>query len=214
VTFKKIPFALALLAVSAAAQTISFAPLSISSTSTSGASFVYSGVLTQAATLNLNVSGVPCLQNGAYCTNAAGVVLVAGTSGVGAASTFTGTFFGTTQTWTFGSLAIGISGVGAAEVFAANAANGLGSGTPPAALTLAPKSLASLGFGNFSVTNPTITFFLVDSLYTDNSGSFSVSAVGVPATPAPSTLLLSIAGLAALSFFVLANRRRRLSEAD
>jgi len=199
---------IAILAGGAAAQTISLpGQLTISSLTQAGTSFTYTGTLTSAATLSLTASGVPCLQDGAYCVNAAGVVLVAGTTAVGATSTFSGTFLGTTQNWNFGALAIGISGVGAAQVFPANAANGLGSGAPPSVLTLATTSLASLGFGTFSATNPTITFFLVDTLYTDNIGSFVVGPVGVSATPIPSTLLLSIAGLAAVSLLLLAKRR-------
>ncbi len=196
-----------MLAAGATGQTISFSPLTVGSTSASGTSFTYSGVLTQAATLNLTVSGVPCLQDGAYCANGAGVVVVAGTTGVGGVSTFSGTFFGSTRTWNFGSLAIAISGVGAAEVFTPSASTGLGSGSPPTSVTLTGTTLASLGFGTFSVTNPTITFFLADNLYTDNSGSFAVSPVGVSTTPLPSTLLLSIAGLSALTIFVFARRR-------
>lgn len=207
-TLRNASIAMGLLAVSAMAQTISFSPLTVSSTSATGTSFTYSGVLTQAATIGVSTSGLPCLQNGAYCVNGAGVVVTAGTTGVGGVSTFSGTFFGSTRTWTYGSLAIGISGVGAAEVFPVNASTGLGSGSPPTAVTLTPATLASLGFGTFSVTNPTITFFLADSLYTDNSGSFTVSpAGGVSATPVPSTLLLSLAGLAALSLFLLVRRR-------
>src|ERR1700722_9087920 len=130
-------------------------------TSTTGTSFTYSGTLTQDDTLALMVTGSPsdpCLQSGPqYCTNAAGVLTTAGNgAGVGGTTTFSGTFNGTTGTWNYGSLLLeisGVSGPGTVQLFAANAANGFGSATPPSDLTLASTSLSALGFGNFSVVN-------------------------------------------------------------
>ncbi len=184
-------------------------------TSTTGTSFTYSGTLTQADTLAITVSGSPsdpCLQNGPtqYCTNAAGVLTVAGNgAGVGGTTTFSGTFNGTTGTWNYGSLLLeisGVSGPGTVQLFAANAANGLGSATPPADLTLATTSLAALGFGNFSVVNPTITFILADSLYTDNANNFVLTPVA-SGVPEPSSVFLIGSGLAGLAWFGRRARR-------
>lgn len=184
-------------------------------TSTTGTSFTYSGTLTQADTLALTVSGSPsdpCLQSGPtrYCVNAAGVLTVAGSgAGVGGTTTFTGTFNGTTGTWNYGALLLeisGVSGPGAVQLFAANAANGLGSGAPPADLTLASTSLSALGFGNFSVVNPTITFILADSLYSDNAYNFVLTPVS-SGVPEPSSVFLIGSGLAGLAWFGRRARR-------
>src|SRR5437868_7166776 len=70
--------------------------------STTGVSFTFTGTLSQADTLSFTESGNPCLQSPpSYCVNGAGVVTTAGTSPVGAATTFVGTFNGTTATWDF-----------------------------------------------------------------------------------------------------------------
>ena len=170
-----------------------------------GFSFLYTGTLTGADTIAFTQIGGtannPCLQGGpassAYCTNGGGVVTVAGTTGVGGTSTFSGTFNGTAGTWNFGSLIMEISGEGAVQVFAASVANGLGSGAPPPGLTLGPTSLSALGFGSFtSAANPTITFLVADNLYPDNSQQFVLTQ-----TPEPSSILLLGAALAGLAVF-------------
>lgn len=166
--------------------------LTVPGTSSTGASFVFSGTLTQKDTITFVQTGNPCLQttNG-YCTNGAGVLTVAATVGptpVGGSSTFSGPVgVIPAGTWTFGSLLMTISGVGTVQVFPTNAANGLGSSSPPASLTLSGTTLAGLGFPNFSVTNPTITFIVADTFFGDNGGQFVLTQapVGVPATPVP-----------------------------
>lgn len=176
--------------------------ITVSAASTTGSSFTYNGTLTQAATINLTAAGAACEQSGGtYCTNASGVLTVAGSSAVGQTTTFTGSIGGFSGTFNYGSLIMTISGVGSKQLFAANATDGLGSGAPPSTLTLPATSLSALGFGNFSVTNPTITFTVADTLYTDNSGSFSVtSGNAAPSpTPAPGTIVLVIIGLAGLT---------------
>jgi hypothetical protein len=157
----------------------------VSSLTSAGISFTFTGTLTQNDFIDLVESGNPCLQSGPkYCVNGAGVVTTAGTSPVGAETSFLGTFNGITNTWTFGSLLIEISGVGTEQIFLPTSANGLGSSTPPLSLA-SSSSLSSLGFGAFSVSNPTITFALADTLYSDNSGSFVLDQA-----PEPATLLL------------------------
>lgn len=173
--------------------------LNVAATSSTGSSFTYSGTLTQAATIAVTVGGAACEQSGGvYCTNASGVLTVAGTSPVGATTSFTGPVGGFSGTWNYGSLIMTISGVGSVQLFAANASHGLGSSSPPGSLSLASTSLSALGFSNFSVASPTITFTNADSLYTDNSGGFIVTQTGLPGTPAPATLTLVVLGLAVL----------------
>src|ERR1700722_1924863 len=123
---------LLLLGASAFAQSIVLpSTVTVNAISSTGASFTYSGTLTQAASVSLNASGTACEQgSGTYCTNASGVVVIPGSSPAGAATSFSGTFGGTLGTWNYGSLIMIISGVGAVQVFPANAANGLGSGSP------------------------------------------------------------------------------------
>jgi hypothetical protein len=163
----------------------------------SGASFSFSGTLSQNDTIDLTLSGTGCLQSGGtYCTNAAGVVVVAGTTGVGGTSSFTGPIGGFTHTYNFGSVIMLIAGVGAVQLFQANAANGLGSGSPPTSLTLATTSLSALGFGSFSVTNPTISFIIADTFYPDNSGTLTLTqTASPPSVPAPPTLELMVIAL-------------------
>jgi hypothetical protein len=180
--------------------------LTVSSLTGAGVSFTYTGTLTQNDTLALTQTGDPCLQSPpSYCTNGAGVVTVAGSSPVGAATTFSGTFGGTTATWDFGSLLLEISGAGTVQIFPADAANGLGSSTPPLSLTLPSTSLSSLGFSAFSQVNPTITFVLADNLYTDNSGQFTLTQAPATQTPEPAT-----AGLVGILICALGWFRRRL----
>jgi hypothetical protein len=165
------------------ANLIPIGPTTVDALSTTGVSFSYVGTLTQNDTLELTVTGDACLQPGpAYCVNAAGVVTVAGTAAVGAATTFSGPFGGTTGTWDFGALLMEISGTSTVQIFPADAADGLGSGSPPSSLTLPLTTLSALGFPAFDEVNPTITFILADNLYTDNSGHFNLSQVPEPTT--------------------------------
>lgn len=179
--------------------------LTVPSLSATGVSFTYTGTLTQNDTLALTQTGNPCLQSPpSYCVNGAGVVTVAGSSPVGGASTFTGTFGGTTASWDFGSLLLEISGTGTVQIFPADAANGLGSSTPPLGLALPSTTLSSLGYSAFSQVNPTITFLLADNLYTDNSGQFSLTQAPATQSPEPAT-----AGLVGILVCALGWVRRR-----
>jgi hypothetical protein len=176
--------------------------------STTGTSFVYSGTLTQADTIAFTQTGNPCLQSAgtAYCTNGAGVLTVAGSSPVGAATTFAGPAgIIPAGTWTYGALLMQISGVGTVQIWPADAAHGLGSPTPPAGFTLPPTTLAALGFPTFSQVNPTITFVVADTIFADNGGQFTLAqplSTPVPTLGAWSVtglvLLLAVLGVAAL----------------
>jgi hypothetical protein len=177
--------------------------LVIAGTNGTGASFVYNGTLTPNDTISFTQTGSPCLQaGGAYCTNGAGVVTRAGSSGVGAATSFSATYNNSFGVWNYGAVLMTITGLGAQQVFQANAANGLGSSTPPTTLTLPPTTLGALGFTDFSsVVNPTITFVFADDLYSDNTGSITLTqgSSPPPGTPAPSTWILIVCGLIAVS---------------
>jgi len=189
--------------------------LTIPGTSTAGASFVYSGTLTQADTITLVQSGNPCLQGGGtYCTNGAGVLTVAGSSPVGGSSAFAGPAgIIPAGTWTYGALLMQVSGVGTVQLFPTNAGNGLGSATPPASLTLPATSLAALGFPAFSVANPTITFIVADTGFTDNSGQFVLTQAAPPPPPVaadiPTLGEWALLGLMALLGIVGARHLRR-----
>lgn len=186
--------------------------LTIPGINSSGVSFTYAGTLTQNDTLAFTQTGNPCLQTvTAYCTNGAGVVTVAGTTVVGGSSTFVGPFGSIPAgTWTYGSLLMTISGVGTVQVFPTNSANGLGSTTPPPSLTLTPTTLAGLGFGAFSQTNPTITFIVADNGFLDNGGQFVLSQFST--APIPTLGEWGVIGLTVmlvyLGFITLRHRAR------
>ena len=178
--------------------------LVIPGTSSVGASFTYTGTLTQADTIAFSQTGNPCLQSGnTYCVNGAGVIVVAGTSPVGASTGF--------GSWTYGALLMQISGVGTVQVWPTNAANGLGSGSPPTGLTLPTTTLAALGFPAFSQANPTITFIVADTNFGDNSESFTLTQAAAPAAVAPVPTLAewSLGALALLVGLGGAARARR-----
>ncbi len=164
--------------------------LSVPSANT-GTSFTFAGTLTGSDQLGFSESGLACLQSGGtFCTNGAGVVVTPGTTGTGGSLANGGT--------TFGALLLNISGVaGTVQLFPTNSANGLGSSTPPTSLFLSLTSLSSLGFGAFSVNNPTLTFSVSDTLRTDNSGGFTLTQAVVSAVPEPVSLALLGVGLVA-----------------
>lgn len=207
--------ALAAVAAQAAPINLPGGTLTIPGASSTGASFTYSGTLTQADTLALSQSGNACLQSGStYCTNGAGVITVAGSSPVGATTTFVGPAGPLIPAGTrnYGALLMNISGVGTVQIWPANAGNGLGSATPPTSLTLAATSLSALGFPAFSQANPTITFVVADTLYTDNSGTVTLSQTPpLAVAPVPTLAEWSLAALAVLvglSGLALSRRRR------
>jgi len=64
----------------------------------------------------------------------------------------------------------------------------------------------------FSVNNPTITFFIADVDYSNNSGSVTlVQPAPPPIVPAPGTLVLVLCGM--LGSWLLVSRLRRLRRA-
>jgi len=209
----RVLLALSILAAACYGAAISFPGVTfvINGTNGSGISFTYNGTLTQNDTIAFSTSGLPCLQTGGgYCTNPAGVVVTPGGGWpAGSANNFSGSFGGFSGSYTYGAILMSIPGVGTKQVFPASAANGAGSSTPPSTLNLPATPLSALGFSTFSVTNPTITFYFADDLYSDNTGSVTLTqATGsVPATPVPASWILIVCGLVLLG--LLAPRLRK-----
>ena len=170
----------------AVAVTLPGGVLTVPGNSATGVSFTYSGTLTQSDTIALVQSGSMYLQCpfNAYYVNGAGVLITPCTTPVGSASYFAGPRgVIPVGTWTYGALLMQISSVGTVQVFPTNAANGLGSSNPPWSLTLPSTTLGALGFGTFSLVNPTITFIVADTSYPDNGGGFVLTQPFGP-TPA------------------------------
>ena len=196
---------LSLLAVMLAYAITTFAgTISIPSTTVNGTDVFSGPTLTLTSqvnptdTLTLTTSGQVFLQGAsAYGTNPAGVVTTAGTTGVGGSSANGST--------TFGALLFGNSTFGFVQVYSTNAADGLGSLTPPSSLTVAAVSFSSLGF-NTAMPSGTILQFRVSDINTgDNFGSFTVSGsintASVSGVPEPSSVAMVLVGLAALGGF-------------
>jgi len=130
----------------------------------------------------------------AFGTNAAGVVVLAGSTGVGGSLANGST--------TFGSLLIGTGGV-FHQLFATNAANGLGSSNPPTTLSITNVPLSSI-FGSGLTAGTVVELRISDINTNDNFGSFTLSqAQGVPE---PATFALLGSSFLALAFLI---RRRR-----
>jgi len=212
--FRKLIWGIALVAGTSFGANIQIpgGTLIIPGSSAVGASFTYAGTVTDTDTIAFTQTGNPCLQPAAtYCTNGAGVLTVAGSQPVGGSSSFSGpSGVIPAGTWTFGALLMSISGVGTVQVFPTNAANGAGSATPPATLTLPATTLSALGFSSFSQANPTITFIVADSNFVDNGGQFALSqASAPPPARAPAEIptlsewaLMALAVLLALGVFL------------
>ena len=186
------PLAYAILATGLTAATIPIPVTPVNGTDVfSGPTFTLTSNVSPSDLLSLTASGQVFLQTGnTYGTNAAGVVTTAGTTGVGGTGLF--------GSYNFGSLLLGNSTVGFYQLFPANAANGLGSGSPPSSLSLTNVALSSLGIPSLP-SGTVLQFRVTDGNNGDNSGAFSVSGqIVTAAVPEPSALILLGTGLVGL----------------
>lgn len=167
-----------------------------------GPTFTLTSIVQPTDLLSLTAGGQVFLQNGpAYGTNPAGVVTTAGSTGVGGTSLNGGT--------NFGALLLGNTTLGFFQLFPANAANGLGSLTPPSALTLSGVTMSSIGFSSALPSGTVLEFRISDINTSDNSGQFTVSGqIVTSAVPEPSAGLPAIGGIGLL---FLHQRRRRMT---
>ena len=155
----------------------------VPATASAGESFTVNGRVVSGDTLSITVVGPAYLESGpAYGTNAAGVVLVAGDDGpqpVGSAVSCA-----TIDTIEFdcGALIVSITSGDITyygRLFLANKKDGYGKKRPPVSLTF-KGSLKKL-FGKdsnykpFAFVNPTLTFTMSDTLYSDNTGGYTIT---------------------------------------
>lgn len=179
------------------------ATITVSSTTVNGTD-VFSGptltLTSQVAptdTLTLTAGGEVFLQGAtAFGTNPAGVLTTAGTSPVGA--------FLANGSTSFGSLLFGNSTFGFVQVYPTNAANGLGSATPPHSLTVTGVTFSSLGLNSVMPSGTVLQFRISDTNTVDNFGSFTVSGsinTAASGVPEPGSVSMVLLGLAALGGF-------------
>jgi hypothetical protein len=169
-----------------AAATLVVPDLTVLSTDTvSGPTFVVPTNYSASDFLSFTVSGIVTLQGGAtYGTNAAGVVVVPGSTGIGGSS------FNGSGLSTFGSLLLGNGSIPFVQLFPTNPANGVGSGAPPTTLVFS-ETLGSI-FGTGLSSGTVLQFRVSDTNTADNSGQFSITSSAVPE---PGTWFLAASGL-------------------
>ncbi len=201
-TLKLLSISLMVAAASASGGTILIPSTTVLGTDTFGGPTITLPVaVLPTDTLTLTASGQVFLQGpGLFGTNAAGVVTTAGTSPVGGSAPN-----GSTN---FGALLLGNATLGFFQVFSTNAANGLGSVTPPSSLTINNVPLSSSGFTSTLPAGTILQFRPSDINTSDNSGSFIVSgqintAAVTGGVPEPGTVTLFLIGAMALGGFRL-----------
>ncbi len=165
-----------------------------STSTTAGPTFTVNNDFSGSDTISLTATGTPnfySIDPQGYTTNAAGVLTQ--TSNYGAIGT-TG-INGTLNGNNYGALLFGNDTLGFKQLFAANAANGLGSATPSSNLSFNNVSLSSL-FGSGLTTGTVLEFRVADSVPGDNLGAFTVTGSIDQATsvPEPFTIIGSLVG--------------------
>jgi hypothetical protein len=165
-----------------------------STSTTSGPTFTVNNNFAGSDTISLSVSGTPnfySVDSQGYTTNAAGVLTQTSNYGAIGTTGINGTYNGNN----YGSLLLGNNTLGFKQLFAANAANGLGSSTPTSNLSFSNVSLSSL-FGSGLSTGTILEFRVADSVGGDNLGAFTVSGSinQAEAVPEPFTIIGSLVG--------------------
>jgi hypothetical protein len=135
------------------------------------------------------------VNNNGYVTNAAGI-LTQNAPDYGPGATVGNFENPSPSPFNFGSLLLGNGTLGYRQLFAANAANGLGSSAPFTTLSFNNIELSSL-FGTGLTTGTVLNFQVSDSNFPDNSGSFTVSgSIDTAGTnvPEPFTIIGTLVG--------------------
>lgn len=195
--------------MSAFAATLALPSTTVSAASGGGVNFTVMGNFVAADTISAAASGTVDLASGRFTSNAAGIITAPATTNTanhpGQVSPNT-----SIPSENYGALLIGNSTLGFFRLFPSNAANGLGSATPPTSLSTTARLGSIFGAGFSGVTNGTVLTLEVSDCsicFDDNSGSFTVGP-DPPTVPEPVSGLLVTPVLAALIF---ASRRRRVT---
>jgi hypothetical protein len=165
-----------------------------STSTTSGPTFTVNNDFSDSDTISLTATGTAnfySVDPQGYTTNAAGVLTQASNYGAIGTAGNIGTYNGNN----YGSLLLGNNTLGFKQLFAANAANGLGSSTPTTNLSFSNVSLSSL-FGSGLASGTILEFRVADSVGGDNLGVYTVSGSIDQATsvPEPFTIIGSLVG--------------------
>ena len=158
-------------------------PTGFSVPATSSASFTYSGKASPGNILSITVAGTSYLESGpAYGTNAAGVVTVAGVDGNQPVGSVLSCNTINSVQFDCGTLMVSITSGSTTfygRLFPATFKDGLGKKKPPTSLTFKGSLKKIFGkdstYRTFKFINPTFSFMLSDSLYSDNTGSFVIN---------------------------------------